>query len=467
MWRIGWVLLVGCGPGAATLDRPSTPQDTAPAATGPENVLIIVLDDIGLDKVGAYGMHPDPPSTPTLDQLAAEGVRFTHAYAHPTCTPTRAALLTGQYASRAGLGTWSDPWSDLAELDTASITLPRVLHGASEHVWSNAAVGKWHVGSFLRRDPGAHPLEAGFSTHRGSLANPHNAILNRDEPRDYLSWEKNVDGDLSLSETYMTIDTVDEAIALAEELPEPWLLYVAFNAAHTPLHAPPAHLLDAPLPADATEADLFAAMVTALDTELARMLVGIDLRTAAPITTLVIGDNGTPTHAILPPLDPLRSKGTVAEGGVRVPLIVTGPRVGRPGAVSDAPVHVVDVLPTLAEIAGVDPTTLTDERGEPWVLDGTSLLRALADPDWVGERLLYSEQFGPNGPPPWAWFGRTLRDDRYKLVQSALGDALFRLGDGLDEGPELISGGLNAEEGAALDGLRQAMEAMEAMDRRW
>ena len=456
------LLVMGCG--EATSKRRGQPEPTfdPTAPEGAENVLVVLLDDVGIDKVGAYGAHSEAPPTPNLDALAAEGVRFEHAYAHPTCTPSRAALLTGQYASRAGLGSWIDPWTDDAALDVGSVTLPRVVEASPEHAWSSAAVGKWHLTTFLRKRPGEHPLELGFGTHRGSLGNPTNSVLAaEDDPRGYFRWEKSVDGDLSWSETYMTVDTVDDALALAVELPEPWLLYVAFNAAHTPLHVPPADLLVEPLSDAPDDAELFGAMVTALDSELGRLFEGLAVRTAAPITTLVIGDNGTPSHAILPPLAPERSKGTVSEGGVRVPFIVSGPRVTMPGAVSQAPVHVVDVLPTVAAIAGVEPSSLVDSRGQPWVLDGADVTPLLADPSAGRERLLYSEHFGPNGEPPWFWYGRTLRDDRYKIVISEHAEALFRLSEGLDEGPDLLTTGTTPEDEAAREHLLAELDAIE------
>ena len=453
-----WFLpvLIACAEADERASRQDPSEPTAPP--GAENVLIVVIDDIGIDKIGAYGKHAEAPPTPVMDALAAEGVRFEYAYAHPTCTPTRAALLTGQYASRSELGSWIEPWSSDARLDPMSLTLPRVVATSPDHAWSNAAVGKWHLAGFLTDSPGDHPLACGFSTHSGSLANPSNAIEPQDdEPRGYFRWEKSIDGELTWSDRYMTTDTVDDAIVLAETLAEPWLLYVAFNAAHTPLHVPPQRLLAHSLPDTPSDAEIFDAMVTALDTELGRLLTAIDTVTAAPVTTMLIGDNGTPSHAIRPPLDPARSKGTVAEGGVRVPFIVAGPRVGLPGAVARTPVHVVDVLPTVAAIAGVSPGTLTDAAGQPWLVDGLDLTPILADPETTDARLLYSEMFSPNGPPPWSSFARTLRDAEYKLIETPNAYAFFRLNEGLDEGDDLLPLGLDPAEQAAFESLQESL----------
>jgi len=445
-----------------TGDAPETSADDSPPGG---NILLIVVDDIGLDKVAAYGMHPTPAKTPTMDALAAQGVRFTDAYAAPTCSPSRASMLTGRHASRHGVGRWLDPPNDEYDLQESELTLPEMI-AYSPLGYATTAVGKWHLVNWATPDPAAHPLRHGFEHHAGSLANPGNALQENEESLGYYNWEKSIDAEVGWSDEYMTVDNTDEALDCISKTPEPWLLYLAYNAAHAPLHAPPDALLDEPLPASPSDLQEFEAIVEGLDTELARLLDGIPADVLADTTIILVGDNGSPDHGISPPLDSARAKGTVYEGGVRVPLIVTGPLVGCEGCESDAMVHVVDIFPTIAEIAGVSLVGLTDDAGEPLSLDGESLLPLFEHPDAPDlRRYLYSEAFHPPGAPPYDYHNRTVRNGDWKLIEIDDGgeveEALYALVPGdLDEGEDLLAVGLDAEASEAYDRLREELDAL-------
>jgi len=459
------------GPGAETDTETDTEADTDSAMTSAEaapggNVLVILIDDVGLDKVAAYGMHPTPALTPTMDALAAQGVRFTEAYATPNCSPTRGSLLTGRHPSRHGVGRWINPSNTSFDLPEAEVSLPEML-SCSELDYSSVAVGKWHLVTWDHPDPGAHPLLHGFERHAGSLGNPQQALQSADDTLGYYNWEKATDGEVAWSDTYMTVDSTDEALDRIADTPEPWFLYLAYNAAHVPLDPPPESLVTTPVSETDSELALFEAMIEGLDTELGRLLDGVPADVLADTTIFLIGDNGSPDHGISPPLDPARSKSTVYEGGVRVPLIVTGPLVGCEGCESDAMVHVVDIFPTIAEIAGVDVAALEGADGAPLVLDGESLLPNLLDPELPTERrYLYSEVYYPQGPPPYDYHNRTLRDDVWKLLwveeEGVLTEYLYQLTPGdLHEGDDLLAAaaGLDDDAAAAFERLSEEMTA--------
>jgi len=428
--------------GACQPDEEAGPVDTPGdpfAGVDRPNVLLVILDDAGVDKVSSYGMHPDAPPTPHIDALAAEGQRFTQAWAYPMCSPTRAALLTGQHVRRYGIGSRLLPNEEPIELkaaDTASLA-----DLVADVGYDTSFVGKWHLSAGRLGEAGYdHPTAHGFAWSEGSLANLVASMGEPESDRGYTYWEELRNGRATWRTRYATSEVVDDAIDRALTMEEPWFLWVGLHSVHTPLHVPPPELYDGPLPA--TDVEYVDAMVQAMDAEIGRLLAGLPRELLDRTNVVLVGDNGTAEHGIAPPFDPAWDKGTVYEGGVRVPLVVRGPAVAQPGAVSDALVHVVDVFPTVAEWSGADPTGLD--------LDGTSWVPVLDAPDAPGSEQLFVEHFTPIGPGPYKVERSAARDGRFKYVLRETGqEELRRVGpDELPDGPDLLSSGapLTAEE---------------------
>lgn len=415
-------------------------EHTVPAPPG-GNVLILLFDDAGIEKVGVYG-DPGAARTPRIDALASQGLRFTRAYAAPVCSPTRGILLTGRHARRTGLGWLVDAGSDTAQLSVKATTMPEML-GHAPDPWSNSAVGKWHLAGPRLADVATHPNRSGFDWFAGTLKNPEYG-----EGRGYSAWTRIENGLASEASGYLTSATVDDALARIEAMPEPWLLYVAFHAPHTPVHAPPAHLLHAPVAADTPKHLRYDAMLEALDTEIGRLLDGVAPEVLARTTVFTLGDNGSSKAAF--PGNPKDVKASLYEGGIRIPFIVTGPHVRDPGRTSDALVHVADLLPTVAHIAGVPLEGDGDwlVAGDRAVaLDGRSLMPLFGnegDPPW--RQTLYAEAFrGPRGG------GRTdvraVISTTHKLVRSTAEERFVRLeGPQRWDGPDLLDGGATLSE---------------------
>lgn len=463
------VAACACGPDpirpvVAPPDAPATPgavPDTAdtdpdapatPAALRP-NVLVILADDLGVDKVGAYGEHPRPVPTPSIDALAARGVLFRNAWAYPACSSTRAALLTGRYGRRTGVGDVVDAYSGVYELPAREITIPEMLAAAPD-TWTSGVVGKWHLATWQSDSNVRHPGVQGFPWYRTNLSNIEQSSLDRTES--YFDWELDDNGVLSWQTTYLTTFQVDAALERMATVPEPWFLYLALTAPHAPLHEPPRELYTLPTPGN-DQAERYHAVAEAMDTEIGRLLAEVDLERTVVI---FMGDNGTPDHAILPPRDPFAGKTTMLEGGLNVPLVVAGPVVARPGE-SGALVHAVDVFATVADVAGVDPGALRDESGVPVPVDGRSLLPFAADPDAPGRPFLYAEKFAPLGFRELVVDHRAVRDSRYKLVvDEKSGDrALYDLAGRPDDGPDLLRAGeLAPDAAAALEVLEAALD---------
>jgi len=427
----------------------------ATSAAAQDNILLVIADDLGVDSLSAYNAGTagaSLPATPTLDGLAASGLRFTQAYANPVCSPTRAAILTGQHAWRTGVGTVVTPQSNNS-LTAGAFTLPEAFAANPALGYQLATFGKWHLSigpgtNMARCTIGGWPSFAGFNG--GQVA-------------DYQSWVRHVsDGTPAGTSSapctnYATTQTVDDAlawIAAQEALGAPWFAWVAFGAPHAPFHLPPAALCPdyATLPGGADIAlnprPYYEAAIQALDTELGRLLAGID---RAHTNILFVSDNGTPNEVLQPPFPAGRGKGTLYEGGIRVPLIVQGPAVVAPGRVADQPLHVVDLFDTILELAGISRPSCAPANTD---FDTRSLGRLVRDESQRRVRI-YTEHFDSFQP---LLGGRVLRDERYKLIEFQNGTReLYDLVNDPLEAVDLLASPLGSFEALKLAELTDAL----------
>ncbi len=233
----------------------------------------------------------------------------------------------------------------------------------------------------------------------------------------------------------------------------------AISAAHTPLHAPPAHLHTYALsgaPED-TPYEHYCAMVQAMDTELGRLLAGIPAEVRARTTVILIGDNGSPQQVVIPPSVPSQSKGSLFEGGVRVPLVISGHQVAARGLRCQSLVQSVDLFPTIVGLFGAD---LALGVGDGRDIDGIDLGPYLADVTAAPLRpYVVVDRFEPNGFGPYTAQGAMIRDPRWKLIRrSGQPDAFFDL-EGRDrEDVDLNTGPLDGEQQKALAQLQQWLD---------
>jgi arylsulfatase A-like enzyme len=380
----------------ALTPRPATALDPPP------NLLLVVLDDVGIDELHAMQTDPAAAPTPNLDQLAADGIRFPNTWSNPVCSPTRATLMTGRYGFRTGIGSNVDV-GDAVGLDAnRDLTLPAALAPTYE----SAAFGKWHLaGEGTSISPLTHPNESGFDHFVGA----------RENISDYYAWTRIENGVESQSSIYQTTELANAAIAQIAQMPEPWFVYLAFGAPHAPYHVPPSGLYSTPLsgPPENSARAHYDAALEAVDFELGRILASIPTSERARTTIIVIGDNGPP--AAIRPSDAGRVKGSVYEGGIRVPLIVSSSRIpaDQRGSISSALVASVDIYPTLVELSG----SLANG------VDGVSLVPYLDDPRLPSLReTLYSERFRRNGFSPPIIAKRAIRGTRFKLVSERCDD---------------------------------------------
>ena len=335
---------------------------TAHAQTNRPNVVIIVADDMGYADLGVQGSKDI--ATPNIDGIAKGGTRFTDAYVTgPYCSPTRAGLLTGKYPQRFGHEFNPGGAMQMEQgLPLGEVTIADRFKAAG---YRTALFGKWHLG-FADE---FHPQERGFDEFYGFLGGAHTYFASPDTGRNAI-----YDGKQRVTEPmYLTDALADRAVGFIQRnRSQPFLLYLAFNAVHTPMHATDkyyqrvTHIKDA-------ERRTYAAMLTAMDDAIGRTLA--ELRKAGlEENTLIFffSDNGGPTMAGTSvngsSNTPLRgSKRQTWEGGIRVPFFIRWKGQLPQGKVDARPIIQLDVLPTALAAAGITV--------EPQAkLDGVNLL---------------------------------------------------------------------------------------------
>jgi len=426
----------------------------AAAVSAQDNVLVIVADDLGVDYVGCYGEGTNPPPTPNIDALASNGVLFRNAWANPSCSPTRACIQTGRYPFRTLVGRWIGHYQNpqnIGLLQASELTLPEVLDAAGSG-YAHALIGKWHLhDSFTPID--SPRTIGGYSHFAGSLEG---------QIPSYTSWTRVVDGAAAATTAYCTTQNTDDALSWISAQTSPWLCVLTYQAPHIPYHAPPANLHTqnlaglTPQATTHTPANIpfYRAMVESLDTEMGRLFATLGPGVMNATNVIFIGDNGSVQRQSVAPFDGNRSKGTPYEGGVNVPLLVSGPAVTQPGREVAALACAVDVFKTVIDLADAG-------AGLPPFLpnDSVSLVPYLNDPQQAPIRqYAYTEQFnGTAWPDPMNNGHATIRDARYKLIHrySGGGDELFDLQLDPWETNNLINSSDPAIQQAKLDLLAQ------------
>ncbi len=395
-------------------------DSVAAAAPRLPNVIVIVADDLGWADLGCYGSRFH--RTPNLDKLAADGLRFTDAYAAcPVCSPTRAALLTGKAPARLHLTDWLPGRPDRPDqrllrpdirqqLPLEEITLARALKKAG---YTTGHIGKWHLGG-----AGFGPEQHGFDSN---VAGDESG-----SPRSYFAPFKSTDGsgkehvmpglDNAPDGEYLTDRLSDEAVRFVERHKDrPFFLYLAHYAPHIPLKARPELVAKYPkerVPGRQSNA-LYAAMLESLDEGVGQLVRKLNELNLADHTVLVFtSDNGglatlegpdTPATSNAP----LREgKGYLYEGGIRVPLLVKWPGTIKPGGVTPVPTISHDLFPTVLDACAV----AHDDK-----LDGISLMPVLEGTGTVHRDALYwhyPHTSNQGGRP-----GGAIRQGEFKLIE--------------------------------------------------
>ncbi|HJY53656.1 MAG TPA: arylsulfatase [Candidatus Udaeobacter sp.] len=332
----------------------SKPENAQVAARRP-NIVYIVADDLGRKDVGFHGSDI---KTPNLDKLAASGTKLEQFYVQPMCTPTRAALMTGRYPFRYGLQTAVIPAGAKYGLATDEWLLPQALKEAG---YTTAIIGKWHLGN---ADHKYWPRQRGFDYQYGPLIGEIDYFTH--EAEGIVDWFR--DNKKVVEKGYSTTLLGNDAVKFINEQnpTKSFFLYFTFNAPHTPYQAPQEYLDKYKNITDEARR-AYAGSITAMDDQIGRVVDALDKRKLRDNTLIVfMSDNGGTRNPMFSgaiadvskikiPCDngPYREgKGSLYEGGTRVVAFANWPGHIPAGVTVKEMIHVVDMYPTLANLAG-------------------------------------------------------------------------------------------------------------------
>jgi len=424
------------GVGAATLAIPGCISSSQRLPAGGKldkklNFVFILADDLGWKDVACYG--GDLHETPNIDRLARQGMLFTDAYAAgPVCSPTRASIMTGKYPARLHMTIWYEasanpprnrrliPPITEGNMPHEQVTIAEVLKEAG---YLTAHVGKWHLG-----DAVYYPETQGFDiniggTHWGAPTTffyPYSGQRKSGKEFRYVPHlELGSDGE------YLTDRLTNEALRIIEAAKDkPFFLHLSYHTVHTPIEGKP-ELVERYRkklkPGMHHQNASYAAMVHSLDENIGRVLAKIDELGIADHTVVVFtSDNGgyisKYNNKTVTCNCPLRSgKGSLYEGGTRVPLIVHWPSVTEAGSICGQPTISIDFYPTILEVTGLSGNPKHNAN-----MDGLSIVPLLKNP----RAMLKRDTLYWHYPHYYAWWAKrttnpvsSIRQGDWKLIE--------------------------------------------------
>jgi len=383
-------------------------------STSQPNILLIIADDMGLDACPSYDLGTVKPNMPNLQNLINTGLKFNNLWSNPTCTPTRSSILTGKYGFRTSVLKVGD------ELSTSQMSLQKYLDNTTNSTYNHAVIGKWHLSNDAN-----HPTNMGIDYYAGLLSGG---------VQSYSNWSLTQNGQTSTSTEYITTKFTNLAIDWLtgqSSQSQPWFLWLAYTAPHTPFHLPPNSLhSQGNLPNDQASIDAnplpyYMAMLEAMDSEIGRLLNSMSQEERDNTVIIFIGDNGTPNQVVQDYIS-RRAKGSVYQGGINVPMIVSGKDVSRSGQSENALINTTDLFATIAQIAGASTSQINDSQ---------SFKTLLTDANAEKRAYIYAEIGQASGSTDYC-----IRNATHKYIRFEDGsEALYNLSANPLENPNLLS----------------------------
>lgn len=384
---------------------PLAAADSSTTGAEKPNVLLVMTDDQGWGDIHSH-QNPDI-DTPNLDSLANSGARFNHFYVSPVCAPTRAALLTGRWHPRTGV---SGVTRTAETMRSDELTMAEIFRRSG---YRTGAFGKWHNGAHWPHDPNGQ----GFDEFLGFCAGHWDLYF--DSPLTHNQQPTHGDG-------FLIDHLTDKAIAFIQaDSEQPWLCYVPYNTPHTPWQVPDRYWEKYSARDMSPTTACAYAMVENIDDNLGRLLAAIETAGQTDNTiVLFLTDNGANTDRWDGNMR--GQKGSLHEGGSRVPLFIRFPGQIKPSTTIKTLAAHIDLLPTLMEFAGI---TLSGSDGVPQKpLDGKSLATILrtGHDDQLANRTLFNH-----------WAGRgSVRTPHWRLVKDRARQTSWQLFDMLTDPSE-------------------------------
>lgn len=380
------------------------------------NILFIIADDLGKDAINGFSEGSIKPNTPNIDAIRNNGLSFSNFWTNPTCTPTRASIITGKYGYRTGVKSVGD------ELSISETTLQEYISTQTNNEYASAIIGKWHLSG---NNSAINPETFGIDYYAGLI---------RGAVDDYYQWPLSEDGATSQNTEYITEVFTDLSIDWINQQSKPWFMWLAYNAPHTPFHAPPSNMhSQGNLPTYNNGLDpipYYMASIEAMDFQIGRLLDNIPEDERNNTIIIFIGDNGTPNQVAQSPYSSSTAKNTLYQGGVNVPMFISGNSVSRSGTDNNL-ITSTDLFATIAEITGSSTNEIHDSKSFKSLFTQSTIIR-----DYQ-----YSELVD-GATDEW-----TIRNGEYKLIVNAVGmEEMYNLVSDPYENNNLLNGTLSTIE---------------------
>ena len=387
------------------------------------NILFIIADDMGKDATQGFSEGSIKPNTPNLNRMKNEGLSFNNLWVYPTCSPTRASMITGKYGYRTGVKWASD------ELSQTEKILQKYIAEETSDTYASAIVGKWHLSG---ENININPESFGLDYYAGLI---------RGAAQDYYQWQFYENGSVDLETEYITKVFTDLSIDWINSQSKPWFLWLAYNAPHTPFHVPPSEMHSQDnLPTYIDGLDpmpYYMAAIEAMDYQIGKLLEGIPDDELDNTIIIFIGDNGTPNQVAQSPYSNSTVKGSLYQGGINVPMFISGAGVSMNGE-NNSLICSSDIFSTIAELAGVNTSEIHDSKSFKTLLNNEAKHRDFQ----------YSEK---NNDTDDLW---TINNGEFKLIVNANGnEEMYNLLSDPYENNNLLNSTLTSEEENAKNDL--------------
>ncbi|HMJ71105.1 MAG TPA: sulfatase-like hydrolase/transferase [Cyclobacteriaceae bacterium] len=399
------------------------------------NIIYIMTDDMGYGDLSGYGRKGY--ATPNLDKLAAQGMKFVNAYAAgPLCTPTRVGFLTGCYPARTPVGLM-EPLTGSKHDISYGLTdqIPSLGTLVKNASYQTALIGKWHLGV----QPEHSPVKNGFEYFFGFRSGSSDYISHKGDLGNHDLWENDSP---VYPQGYLTELISEKAVSyISTKHSKPFFLVINFNAPHWPWQGPNDSAYPDSLDYRAGgSAETYAAMMKSLDDGVGKIMAAVDRYASSNTVVIFTNDNGGERFSDNGGLS--QAKGTLWEGGIRVPAFVRWPEKITPGSVTNQVAVTMDWTATILALAGAKAV-------KTFPLDGINLIPVLTKKTGNIERTLY-----------WRTSQRTkqkaMRMGDWKYLQDEKGEYLFNLADDQQEKNDL-----KEENATVFSSLKQKYAAWE------